>query len=160
MPALTPGPVGLGSSVVSLATTITPAAPPSKQGFFAAARPAARPLEPQIAVKSIGPNKRLTLQEGQVTTFAVIGSFKNIENARRLVKSRLAGAIMQPVEIGGKTSYRVLVNQPLEQARKDGFADAWPVRLCSDDLQVPPCSQLVVIRDLRGVEVAARQLRR
>ena len=160
MPALTPGPVGLGSSVVSLATTITPAAPPSKQGFFASARPAARPLEPQIAVKSIGPNKRLTLQEGQVTTFAVIGSFKNIENARRLVKSRLAGAIMQPVEIGGKTSYRVLVNQPLEQARKDGFADAWPVRLCSGDLQVPPCSQLVVIRDLRGVEVAARQLRR
>ena len=52
------------------------------------------------------------------------------------------------------------MNQPLEQARKDGFADAWPVRLCSGDLQVPPCSQLVVIRDLRGVEVAARQLRR
>jgi hypothetical protein len=52
--------------------------------------------------------------------------------------------VIQTFEVNGTTTHRVLVDQPVEQARHDGFPDAWPVRLCATDLGVPPCGYYVV----------------
>lgn len=60
-----------------------------------------------------------------------------------MVESHAGGAVIQAVEVDGRQRFRVLMDKPLEQARRDGFPDAWPVRLCSGDLKVPPCSQIV-----------------
>jgi hypothetical protein len=143
-PPLTPGPVGQGKRLSSLATAISIAAKPSPRGLFAAARPVAKPAEPSLPIQTVSRFSRLTLEDGQVVTYAVIASFQNVENARRMAASRDDGALIQEIEVKGDTTYRILVDQPLEQARIDGFPDAWPVRLCEGDLDAPPCGQLVV----------------
>ncbi|NKB48572.1 MAG: hypothetical protein GKS02_04305 [Alphaproteobacteria bacterium] len=143
-PALTPGPVGQGKNLTPMVTAITIAAKPSPRGLFANARPAPKPEEPQLPIQAVSRFARLTLQDGEVVTYAVIASFQNVENARRMAGARDDDAVIQEIEVKGGTTYRILVDQPLEQAQADGFPDAWPVRLCSGDLDVPPCGQLVV----------------
>lgn len=143
-PPLTPGPVGQGKSPTSLATAISVAVKPSPRGLFAAAHPVSRPAEPTLPIQAVSRFSRLTLEDGQVVTYAVIASFQNVENARRMAAARDDGALIQEIKVKGDTTYRILVDQPLEQARVDGFPDAWPVRLCEGDLDVPPCGQLVV----------------
>ncbi|MDH3737901.1 MAG: SPOR domain-containing protein [Alphaproteobacteria bacterium] len=120
--------------------------------FVVAVAPQPSPPAPTVAAKPIF---RLSLQDGDISTYAVIGSFRDIHNARRMVASRGQGTVMQSVEVEGQKSYRVLVDQPLEQARLNGFPDAWPVRLCSGDLEVPPCSELVADRTAYELELAS-----
>jgi hypothetical protein len=144
MPPLTPGPVGQGKNLTPLATAISIAAKPSPRGLFAAARPVSKPAEPSLPIQTVSRFSQLTLEDGQVVTYAVIASFQNVENARRMAAGRDDGVLIQEIEVKGDTTYRILVDQPLEQARIDGFSDAWPVRLCEGDLDVPPCGQLVV----------------
>lgn len=97
---------------------------------------------------------------GQVTTYAVIGSFRNAENARRVGATQGNDRLIQTIDVNGRTTHRVLVERPVEQARNDGFPDAWPVRLCSDDLGQPPCGHLVVSQGGVFIEVAENKPRR
>ena len=143
--ALTPGLVGQGRNLAALAGAIEAAAPP--RGLFADAKPAAKPqqpLEPRLLARFISRLTRLNDRDEQLATYAVIGSFKNSENARRAAQSRVEDAFIQTIVVNGTTTYRVLVDQPVEQARNLGFGDAWPVRLCATDLSSPPCGHLVV----------------
>lgn len=143
-PALTPGLVGQGKSLILPEPVISVAAKPSPRGIFVDANPSPKPEVPQPPVEAASQIARLTLEDGHVVTYAVIASFQNIENARRMAGSRGDRALIQEIEVKGETTYRILVDQPVERARSEGFADAWPVRLCSSDLVVPPCGQLVV----------------
>lgn len=163
--ALTPDPLGIGriqsrpqaapvwaAPEVNLPNTV--AEKPSPRGLFAGAQPQPRPralqLQPQLASqptpRPASQLTRLTQQDGQVITYAVIGSFQNADNALQMAKSRDEGAFIQQVEVNGKPTYRVLVDQPIEQARHVGFPDAWPVRLCADDSRdaSSPCGHFVV----------------
>ena len=143
-PALTPGPAGQGKRLRSLATAISVAANPPPRGLFAYASPTAKPQKPQLPERTARHFTRVTEQDGQITTYAVIGSFQNADNARRMVQLRGKGALIQTIVVEGKTAYRVLVDQPLEQARLEGFPDAWPVRLCAGDPPSAQCGHLVV----------------
>jgi hypothetical protein len=144
IPTLTPGPVGQAKSLPSRAAAISVAAKPSPHGLFASARPAPKPQMAQLPIQTASRFANLTLQDGQLTTFAVIGSFKKAENAKRMANTHGDDVMIQAIVVNGNTTYRVLVDKPLEQARLDGFSDAWPVRLCSGALDVPPCGQFVV----------------
>ena len=142
--ALTPGLVGQGKNLTPLALAIAVAAKPSPRGLFANAQPSLKPLDPQMPKPTIRRFTRLQLPAGQVATYSVIGSFRNSENAQRVVDTQDEDALIQTIVVDGSTTYRVLVDQPIERARNDGFSDAWPVRLCATDLGVPPCNQIVV----------------
>lgn len=61
-----------------------------------------------------------------------------------MVKSRSDETLIQSIMVSGKSTYRVLVDQPIEQARRDGIKDAWPVRLCAADGLISPCGHVVV----------------
>jgi hypothetical protein len=143
-PALTPAPVGQGTSRRSQATAIMAAAQSASRGSFADAQPAAKPQQPQSPARSASHSTQAAAGEGQVATFAVIGSYRIAGNARRMVDLRSDAAIIQTTVVDGTTTYRVLVDQPVEQARNDGFSDAWPVRLCANDLESPPCGHFVI----------------
>ena len=85
----------------------------------------------------------------------VIGSYRYHENARQLLNSQGDEAFIQTTVVNGNTTYRVLVDQPIEQARGDGFSDAWPVRLCATDLGTPPCGHFVISQAGVYIEMAA-----
>lgn len=144
IPALTPGPAGQGKRLRAPVTAISVAAKPPPRGLFAYASPTVKPQEPQLPVRTVRQFTRVTEQDGQITTYAVIGSFQNADNARRMVQLHGKGALIQTIVVEGKTAYRVLVDQPLEQARLEGFSDAWPVRLCAGDQPSAQCGHLVV----------------
>ncbi|MFT5180918.1 MAG: hypothetical protein ACI8S3_000795 [Alphaproteobacteria bacterium] len=127
IPTLTPGPVGHGNNLPSQAAAISVAAKPSTRGLFADASPAPKPQIAQLPIQTVSQFANLTLQDGQLTTFAVIGSFKKAENAKRMAATHGDGVMIQAIVVNGDTTYRVLVDKPLEQARLDGFSDAWPV---------------------------------
>ncbi len=121
--------------------------PAPARGAFADAKPAAKPQPLQqslIPARVINRLTRLAELDEPVATYAVIGSFQNIENARRAAAARGEAAFIQTNVVNGSATYRVLVDQPVEQARNHGFSDAWPVRLCAADLSAPPCGHLVV----------------
>jgi len=169
-PALTPGPVGQGARLSSLSDAIAVAAEPSPRGILAKAQPSAKPQDRQLPKQKIlkfnlpaqtaSQVTRVIQGSGQITTYAVIGSFRNAENARRVGKTQGDDGLIQTLEVNGTTTHRVLVERPVEQARNDGFPDAWPVRLCSDNLGKPPCGHLVVSQGGVYVEIAANQPRR
>ena len=133
-----------GTNLASLASAIKIVTKPSQRGLFADARPVPKPQHRQLSNQIVSRFTRPTQQDGGVITYAVIGSFQVAENARRVVRSRHDSALIQAIEVNGETTYRILVDRPLEQARNDGFSDAWPVRLCWGGLEVPPCGQFVV----------------
>ena len=143
-PALTPAPVGQGKPRRSPATAREAAAQPASRGSFADAQPAAKPQRPQLPAPSVSHSTTAAEHDGQVATFAVIGSYRNADNAHRVVETRGDAAMIQTTVVDGSTTYRVLLDQPVEQARNDGFSDAWPVRLCTDDLGSPPCGHFVI----------------
>ena len=143
-PALTPGPVGQGTSLISPVSATSVAAKAPARGKLAQANPAPKPDAPQPPVQTASQSARLIPPVGPGVAYAVIGSFQNVENARRMVASRGDDALIQEIEVKGETTYRILLDQPVEQARNAGFPDAWPVHLCSSDLIVPPCGRLVV----------------
>lgn len=170
-PALTPGPVGQGGTSVSpLSDAIAAVAKPSPRGILAKAQPSASPQDRQlpkqkilkfnIPQQSAGQVTRVIQGSGQINTYAVIGSFRSAENARRMGESHGNDGLIQTIEVNGTTTHRVLLERPVEQARSNGFPDAWPVRLCSADLGQPPCGHLVVSQGGVFVEVAANQPRR
>lgn len=169
-PALTPGPVGQGAPVSSLSDAITVAAKSSPRGLLAIAQPSAKPQAPKLPNQKIlkfnlpeRPTQQVTRviqHNGQITTYAVIGSFRNVENARRMGETQGDDGLIQTIEVNGTTTHRVLLEGPVDQARNAGFPNAWPVRLCSADLGKPPCGQLVVSRGGVHIEVAANQPRR
>ncbi len=140
----------------SSAPTLTPA--PVGQGNRAIAT--AEPLDQLARAETITRFTRMTDQDGQITTYAVIGSFQNADNARRMAESRNGEALVQGFVVNGKTTFRVLVDQPVEQARSVGFSDAWPVRLCANDLGEPPCGHFVVSGAGVYLETAQHQPRR
>ena len=142
--ALTPGLVGQGKSLTPLAAAIAVAAKPSPRGLFKAARPAPKPEHRQLPKQTIRRLAQVKQPDGQIATYAVIGSFQSSENADRMALSHGENAFVHEAQLNGKPTYRVLVDQPVEQARHRGFSDAWPVRLCATDLGVPPCSHFVV----------------
>ncbi len=165
-PTLTLGPVGQGAHLSPLSDAIAAVAKPSSRGLLAKAQPTAKPLDRQLAKPKIlkinipqQPASQITrvIQgSGQVTTYAVIGSFRNAENARRVGEAQGSDSLIQTIEVNGTTTHRVLV----EQARSDGFPDAWRVRLCSDDRGQPPCGQFVVSQGGVYIEVVKNQPRR
>lgn len=169
-PALTPGLVGQGQRLSPLSDAIAAVAKPSPRGISANAQPVAKLQVRQLPKQKIlkfnlpaqpaGQVTRVIQSSGQITTFAVIGSFRNAANARRIGRSQGNDGLIQTIEVNGTTTHRVLLKRPVEQARNDGFPDAWPVRLCAVDLGQPPCGQIVV--SARGVyiEVAANHPRR
>jgi hypothetical protein len=169
-PTLTPGPVGQGAPLSSLSDTIAVVAEPSPRGILASVQPPAKPqtrqlpkrkiLKFNIPEQSAGLPTRVIQGSGQITTYAVIGSFRNAENARRIGKSQGNDRLIQTIVVNGSTTHRVLVDRPVEQARSDGFSDAWPVRLCAADLGQPPCGHLVVSQRGVYIEIAENQPRR
>lgn len=169
-PTLTPGPIGQGGNLSPLSDAIAAVAKPSPRGLLAKAQPSARPQGRQLPKQKIlkfnlperpaGQVTRVIQGSGQTTTYAVIGSFRNAENARRVGDSQGNDGLIQSIEVNGSTTHRVLLEQPVEQARSNGFPDAWPVRLCAADLGQPPCGQVVVSGRGVFVEVAANQPRR
>lgn len=169
-PALTPGPVGQGAPLMPLSDTMAAVAEPAPRSILASAQPSVRPqvrqlpkqkiLKFNIPAQTAGQVTRVIQGSGQITTYAVIGSFRNAENARRVGKTQGDDGLIQTIEVNGSTTHRVLVDRPVEQARNNGFPDAWPVRLCAVDLGQPPCGHLVVSRAGVFIEVAANQPRR
>jgi len=113
------------------------AAKAAPRGRFADAQPTPKPLVRPIQVSAVQ-------IQAEPATFAVIGSFRSQENARRMVAEQGDDALIQTVVVGGSVTYRVLVDRPLEEARSRGFADAWPVRLCGDTQAIPSCGHFVV----------------
>lgn len=115
------------------------AAKPVPRGRFIAARPTPKPLVRPIPVSGLR-----TEPVPVSATFAVIGSFRSQENAKRMLDAQGGNAMIQTIVVAGSVTYRVLVNRPVEKARRNGFSDAWPVRLCSDELAVPSCADFDV----------------
>lgn len=152
--ALTPGLIGQGADLASLGDTPiqapSTALKPSPRGLFAAAKPRVRPVVTELpaalqrAELTGPPVTRVIDGQGQrVSTYAVVGSFRDGANARRLADSLDNGAVVQQIVIDGARTHRVLLDRPIEQARRDGFPDAWPVRLCAD-LGAPPCDVVMI----------------
>lgn len=159
-PPLSPDPVGPGDGAAGLASDFKRAEAP--RGLFTGATPAAKPPEPprslersQIIRQSM-PLAGPAVEDQAEATFAVIGSFQSTENARRAAVQRGNDAFIQTIVVDGATTYRVLIDQPVEQARDHGYADAWPLRLCAADRSRPPCGHLVVNRAGVYLELAAR----
>jgi hypothetical protein len=154
-PALTPGPVGQGA----------PLSPPS-DALELATKPLVKSQKPRLPNQEILKLKlpeqsarqvtRVIQNSGQITTYSVIGSFQNADNARRVGKAQGNEDLIQTVEVNGTTTHRVLLDRPVEQARREGFPDAWPVRLCAGDLNQPPCGHLVVSNGGVYVEMASK----
>lgn len=169
-PALTPGLVGQGAPLMPLSDTMAAVAEPAPRSILASAQPSVRPqvrqlpkqkiLKFNIPAQTAGQVTRVIQGSGQITTYAVIGSFRNAENARRVGKTQGDVGLIQTIEVNGTTTHRVLVDRPVEQARNDGFPDAWPVRLCVADLAQPPCGHMVVSGAGVFIEVAANPPRR
>ncbi len=157
MPALTPAPVGQPIEPREPATTTAAAAQPVPHGLFASAQPAAKPQQPQMPAPSDSRPQQATSQDAHIATFAVIGSYRVATNARRLADSQGDDALIQTTVVDGSTTYRVLLDQPVEQARNDGYSDAWPVQLCADDLGSPPCGHFVVSQAGVYLETDANQ---
>ena len=165
-PTPTPGPVGQGAHLSPLSDAIAAAAKTSPRDLSAKAQPTAKSLgrqleKPKILKINIPQQPaslitRVIQGSGQVTTYAVIGSFRNAENARRAGEAQGSDSLIQTIEVNGTTTHRVLV----EEARSDEFPDAWRVRLCSDDRGQPPCGQFVVSQGVVYIEMVKNQPRR
>lgn len=166
VPALTPGPVGQGAPLSMPADATMAAAKPLPRGVVARVQPLPAPRGADLPHREIRkvslpqepaePATRMVQASGQVLTYAVIGSFRNVENARRASLAHGDEGLIQTVVVNGAKTHRVLLDRPVEQARRDGFQDAWPVRLCADDLGQPPCGHFVVSNEGVYVEMASR----
>ncbi len=154
-PALTPSPVGQANSPRVRETAIEAAAQTVPHGSFADARPAAKPHQPILPARTFSQFTQQIGQDEQPTTYAVIGSYRIAGNAQQLVESRGDEAVIQTTVVDGNTTYRVLLDQPVTQARGDGYSDAWPVRLCATDLTDPPCGHFVISQAGVYIEMAA-----
>ncbi len=173
IPTLTPGPVGQGAPQPRLSDAMAAVAEPSPRaprGILASAQPTAKPQDRPLPTQRIQRILRFSIPpqtfeqvtgviqgSGQITTYAVIGSFRNAENARRIGAEQGGDGLIQTIEVNGLTTHRVLLERPVEQARSDGFSDAWPVRLCAADLAQPPCGHMVVSRAGVFIELAANR---
>ena len=154
-PALTPAPVGQAKPRRVRESAKEAAAQPATQSSFADARPAAKPQEPILPVRTFSQFAQPIEQTEQPTTYAVIGSYRIAGNAQQLVESRSDEAVIQTTVVDGSTTYRVLLDQPVAQARGDGYSDAWPVRLCASDLTDPPCGHFVISNAGVYIEMAS-----
>ncbi len=86
-------------------------------------------------------------------TYLVIGSFQNSENATKLGREHgeLNAAVMT-LETSGRKMYRVVAGPigdgELGQARarflQAGIRNTWSVRLCQDNLALPPCRETML----------------
>lgn len=143
-------------SLSALARSVAITTKPAPLGAFRNARPAPKPVvlpATDVIDADGGPH---AARDADVSTFAVIASFRNAQNAQRMVASQGDGAFVQAIVVGGATTYRVLVDRPIEAARAIGFADAWPVQLCAQARVAPPCGQIVVNGGGLYTQVASR----
>lgn len=131
--AVIPETVGNGRAEIASVVRTPPALPVARV-----------PDEAPVAVAAAASEPRV---------FLVLGSFRNSDNARKLLeRHRAVSTAMMTLTSRGRNMYRVIAG-PIgdgELARtrghlaKAGIRNTWAVRLCQGNLTVPPCHETPV----------------